>query len=152
MLSFIMLLSNERMDLLSNKLVPQIGDVYLIKFNGDDSEQRGWRPGLVFQNNIGNVHSPNVIAIPFTSSLKKLNQPTHVLVSSVDSGLRVDSVALCENPECVSKEKLGAYITTLSPSYMSKIAEASILATSAISFLSPQRLLRLWEQANIMNA
>lgn len=51
---------------------PRIGDVYLMRFAGDASEQTGWRPGLVFQNNIGNVHSPNIIALPLTSSIKKI--------------------------------------------------------------------------------
>ena len=30
---------------------PQIGEVYLMKFEGENNEQSGWRPGLVFQNN-----------------------------------------------------------------------------------------------------
>ena len=59
---------------------PQIGDVYHMYFSGDGNEQQGWRPGLVFQNNVGNKYSPNIIALPLTSSLKKLNQPTHVLL------------------------------------------------------------------------
>lgn len=50
---------------------PQIGEVYLMKFSGSGSEQVGWRPGLVFQNNVGNSFSPNIIALPLTSSIKK---------------------------------------------------------------------------------
>lgn len=53
--------------------VPQIGEVYLMKFGGSGSEQSGWRPGVVFQNNMGNAYSPNIIALPLTSSLKKLS-------------------------------------------------------------------------------
>lgn len=60
-----------------NGKTPQIGEVYLMKFSGSGSEQVGWRPGLVFQNNVGNSHSPNVIALPLTSSIKKTSQPTH---------------------------------------------------------------------------
>ena len=67
--------------------VPQIGDVYLMKFGGSGSEQSGWRPGVVFQNNVGNAHSPNIIALPLTSSIKKTNQPTHVIVKAADSFL-----------------------------------------------------------------
>ena len=63
-----------------NGKTPQIGEVYLMKFSGSGSEQVGWRPGLVFQNNVGNSHSPNVIALPLTSSIKKTSQPTHVFV------------------------------------------------------------------------
>lgn len=98
--------------------VPQIGEVYLMKFGGSGSEQSGWRPGVVFQNNMGNAYSPNIIALPLTSSLKKTNQPTHVIIKAADSGLRRDSMVLCENPERMSKERLGQYITTLSEEYM----------------------------------
>lgn len=84
--------------------VPQIGEVYLMKFGGSGSEQSGWRPGVVFQNNMGNAYSPNIIALPLTSSLKKTNQPTHVIIKAADSGLRRDSMVLCENPERMSKE------------------------------------------------
>ena len=84
-----------------------------MKFDGDDSEQKKLRPGIVFQNNIGNVHSPNIIALPLTGHLKKISQPTHVIVRASDTGLKCDSVALCENPVCMSKKKIGNYITTL---------------------------------------
>lgn len=69
--------------------VPQIGEVYLMNFGGSGCEQNGWRPGVVFQNNVGNAHSPNIIALPLTSSIKKAGQPTHVVIKSADSGLRL---------------------------------------------------------------
>ena len=131
---------------------PRIGDVYLMRFAGSGSEQAGWRPGLVFQNNTGNIHSPNIIALPFTSSIKKSEQPTHVLVPSDGTGLRKDSMVLCENPERMSKDRLGAYITTLSDEYMEKIAIANLFASSAISYSNPELLRKIWEQASSLNA
>lgn len=119
--------------------VPQIGEVYLMNFGGSGSEQNGWRPGVVFQNNL-------------TSSIKKSGQPTHVIVKSADSGLRLDSMVLCENPECMSKERIGQYITTLSNRYMRQIAAANLLATSAISFLDTEVLLAVWHKAIRLNA
>ena len=132
--------------------IPQIGDIFLMKFAGTGSEQQGWRPGLVFQNNVGNLHSPNIIALPLTSSLKKANQPTHVVIHASDSGLKMDSMVLCENPERMSKERIGKYITTIPDYYMSKVASANILATSAVSFIDPDTLLTLWQQALKLNA
>lgn len=132
--------------------VPQIGDVYLMYFNGSDHEQGGWRPGLVFQNNIGNFYSPNIIALPLTSVIKKMNQPTHVFVPSKGTGLVKDSVVLCENPEKMSKRKLGKYLTTLSDFYMSQVAIANLLATSALSFITPEMLHTVWEKATQLNA
>ena len=127
-----------------NMFNPSIGEIYLMQFSGAHSVQSGWRPGIIFQNNMGNQHSPNVIALPLTS-------PTHVLLKAKDTGLRMDSMALCENPECVPKEMVGNYITTLSDSYMKKIAVASLLATSAISYLDKESMLDAWEKASLLN-
>lgn len=129
----------------------KIGEVYLMKFGGSGSEQSGWRPGIVFQNNTGNRFSPNIIAIPLTSALKKLGQPTHVLLRASDSGLRMDSVALCENPERMSKERVGQYLTTLSDQYMQKIAEANLIATGAIAYLNIDTLLAIKERVLALN-
>lgn len=131
---------------------PQIGDVYLMNFGGQGNEQKGWRPGIVFQNNIGNKHSPNIIALPLTSSLKKSNQPTHVVLPASETGLAKDSMVLCENPERMSKERLGNYLTTIPEEYMAKIAVANLLATSAISFIEPDILLMVWQKSLMLNA
>lgn len=130
---------------------PRIGEVYMMRFDGTGSEQSGWRPALVFQNNIGNTYSPNVILLPLTSKLKKSNQPTHVVIPAEGTGLARDSMVLCENPVSVSKDKLGRYLTTLPDEYMSKVAEAHLLATSAIAFINPAVILALRERAARMN-
>ena len=130
---------------------PQIGDIYLTRFDGSGSEQTGWRPGVIFQNNIGNIYSPNVVVLPLTSQIKKDLQPTHVILPAKTTGLRLDSMVLCENPKCISKEKLGRYILTLSDEYVSKIAAANILASSAIAFLNPDDLLSLRNRAALLN-
>ena len=129
----------------------RIGDTYTMRFSGEGSEQRGWRPGLVFQNNTGNTYSPNIIALPLTSNLKRLGLPTHVLVRAEDTGLKCDSLVLCENPERLSKERIGNYITTLSDEYMAAVAAASLLSSSAIAYISPETLLGLWQKAYFLN-
>lgn len=131
---------------------PRIGDIYLMHFCGNGSEQSGWRPGLVFQNNMGNIHSPNIIALPLTTVIKKKSQPTHVMIPSEGTGLKADSMVLCENPERMSKSKLGQYITTLPDEYMAKVAAANLLSSSAISYINPDVLLSLWQQAISLNA
>lgn len=133
-------------------ITPAIGDVYLIKFEGTGSEQQGWRPGVVFQNNTGNLHSPNVIVLPLTSVMKKTLQPTHVVVRAEDTGLVKDSVVLCENPERLSKTKLGKFITRLSDEYMKQIAIANLMATAAISFLNEADVLDVWRKSVQLNA
>lgn len=131
---------------------PKIGEVYLMNFGGTGNEQHGWRPGLVFQNNVGNLHSPNIIALPLTSSLKKVNQPTHVLLPADKTGLLRDSMVLCENPECMSCERIGTYLTTIPEEYMGEIAIANLLASSAISYIDPDVLMVVWQKAVMLNS
>lgn len=132
---------------------PVIGEIYLMQFDGIKNEQRGWRPGVVFQNNTGNMYSPNIIALPLTSSKKHVDMPTHVSVrASRANGLKVDSVVLCENLQCVSKDRMGYYIGRLSDTDMSDIAIASILATSAISFVDPSMLMSIWIRSTKLNS
>lgn len=131
---------------------PLIGEVYYMKFEGTGNEQSGWRPGVVFQNNVGNAHSPNVIALPMTKVLKKTGQPTHVLVASSESGLPKDSMVLCENPEKMSKTRIGSFITKLSDEYMKQIAMANLIATAAISFLNEAELIDVWRKSVRLNS
>lgn len=128
-------------------LHPKIGEIYLMKFSGNDNEQRGWRPGVVFQNDIGNINSPNIIALPLTSSLKKINMPTHVLLYSTSTGLVKDSIVLCENPQRMSKSNIGRYITTLTESDIARIAVGNLLASSGFAFIDKNTLLKVWETA-----
>lgn len=131
----------------------RIGDVYLINFSGTEHEQCGVRPGVVFQNNIGNIYSPNIIALPITSSAKKLSNslPTHVKIYAYDSGLIRDSVVLCENPTIISKSKCGDYLTTLPIKYMREIAIANLIATSSLSFIEPNTISGLIQKCISLN-
>ena len=36
---------------------PVIGEVYMMQFDGYGGVQKGWRPGVVLQNNVGNVNA-----------------------------------------------------------------------------------------------
>lgn len=121
-----------------------------MKFDGEGSEQSGWRPGLVFQNNKGNQFSPNIIALPLTTAVKKMGMPTHVFVG-VEDGMLKDSVVLAENPQRMSKAKVGRYITTLSDKKMEEVAVASLLASSAISFIDPSHLMEIFEATKKLN-
>ena len=61
------------------------------------SEQGGVRPVLIVQNEIGNRHSPTVIAAAITSRLDKARLPTHINIRAADTGLAKDSVVLLEH-------------------------------------------------------
>ena len=51
------------------------------------SEQGGIRPVLIVQNEIGNRHSPTVIAAAITSRLDKARLPTHINIRAADRTL-----------------------------------------------------------------
>ena len=54
------------------------GDIYYADLSPVvGSEQGGVRPAVIVQNNIGNIHSQTTLVMPFSTSLKKMNQSTH---------------------------------------------------------------------------
>ena len=60
------------------------------------SEQGGTRPVLIVQNDVGNKHSPTVIAAAITSQTGKARLPTHINIAGNSVGLTKDSVILLE--------------------------------------------------------
>ena len=70
------------------------------------SEQGGVRPVLIVQNEIGNRHSPTVIAAAITSRLDKARLPTHINIRAEDTGLAKDSVVLLEQIRTLDKHRL----------------------------------------------
>ena len=88
-------------------------DVVLVNFGTDviGSEQGYTRPAVIIQNDNGNMVSPCTIVIPFSSHLKKLNQPTHTLVKrGKPKGLKKDSVLLGECIRQISEERIVQYL------------------------------------------
>ena len=128
----------------------KLGDVFMVNLSGTENEQRGYRPCIIFQNNIGNLYSPNIVVIPLTSVIKKMRQPTHVFIPK-EAGLNKDSVALCENPMVLSKNKLGRYVTTLPDKYIGEIAVGNLLASSAISYINQGVLISTWKRSFAFN-
>lgn len=70
------------------------------------SEQGGIRPVLIVQNNVGNKHSPTVIAAAITSQDAKSNLPTHINISAGCSGLEKNSIVLLEQVRTIDKQRL----------------------------------------------
>lgn len=132
--------------------MPTLGDIYLLRFDGTDQEQSGVRPALIISNNKGNQYSPNVIVLPLTTSLKKTNQPTHVILNAGEAGLQHDSMVLCENPVCVSKKRLIRYLTTIKPQQMEEVSAAYLLATGAISRITEEKLIEIRNRAVSLDA
>ena len=83
------------------------GDIFIADLDPVmGSEQGGVRPVLVVQNDRGNRFSPTVICAAMTSKLGKNDLPTHVWVGAGDSGLKSDSLVLCEQLRTLEKRRL----------------------------------------------
>lgn len=78
--------------------IPQLKDEDTVK----RSLQKGLRPFLVTSNPVCNDRSPVINGVILTSRMTKAKLPTHVELGA-ESGLRFDSVALCEQPISLDK-------------------------------------------------
>lgn len=88
------------------------------------SEQGGLRPVLIVQNDIGNKHSPTVIAAAITSQREKTKLPTHIELNSGGCGLAKDSVVLLEQIRTIDKKRLKEKMGEVDNGSMSQINTA----------------------------
>ena len=88
------------------------------------SEQGGIRPVLIIQNEIGNRHSPTVIAAAITSRQDKNRLPTHINVRADRCGLAKDSIILTEQIRTLDKRRLREKMGSLDEKAMRHVDEA----------------------------
>ncbi|MCM1313794.1 MAG: type II toxin-antitoxin system PemK/MazF family toxin [Ruminococcus sp.] len=88
------------------------------------SEQGGIRPVLIVQNDIGNKHSPTVIAAAITSQRDKTHLPTHIEVQADKCGLAKDSIVLLEQIRTLDKKRLKDKMGELDLGAMNKVNTA----------------------------
>ena len=88
------------------------------------SEQGGFRPVLIVQNDVGNRHSPTVIAAAITSKLDKAKLPTHIPLSADSCGLQKDSIVLLEQIRTIDKKRLKDRMGMLDSNAMTRIDDA----------------------------
>lgn len=102
------------------------GQVYHCKFGiGIGSEESKERPCVILQYNSANRTSPNTLVAPITHTTSTL--PIVVpIADKVDSSGKVilDGNVLLGNITCVSKARLGDYITDLTPNEMKAVDKA----------------------------
>lgn len=88
------------------------------------SEQDGYRPVLILQNDMGNRFSPTTIVAPITSKKPNTHFPTHVRVDI--KGLVSGSVVLLEQIRTIDKSRLDEYVGKLDKNLMGKVDHAII--------------------------
>ena len=101
------------------------GDIYMAGLDPViGSEQGGYRPVVIIQNDTGNQHAPTVIAVPVTSSGSKPPMPTHALLPAGEGGLWRDSTALCEQVRTLEKARLGRRLGAVGADALRNIEKA----------------------------
>ena len=118
------------------KQIYRRGDIYYADLgDGIGSEQRGHRPVVIVSNDMGNKHSPTVIAVPLTSHFRRHSMlPTHYPLST-ECGLERPSVILTEQVDTMDKQRLGRFIGKVDPCQMWGVNRA--LAVS-VGLIEPQ--------------
>ena len=96
------------------------------------SEQGGVRP--VLQNEIGNRHSPTVIAAAITSRLDKARLPTHINIRAADTGLAKDSVVLLEQIRTLDKHRLRERAGQITPADQKRVDQALDVSLGLTSY------------------
>ena len=84
------------------------------------SEQGGYRPVLIIQNDVGNKYAPTVIAAVITSRHTKAKLPTHIWLNA-ECGLPKESMVECEQVRTLDKSRLKDFMGAVSDEVMREI-------------------------------
>ncbi|MFC1808188.1 type II toxin-antitoxin system PemK/MazF family toxin [Candidatus Omnitrophota bacterium] len=119
---------------MSKEFYPKRGDIYLVNFskNAVGSEQKGYRPALIIQNNIGNKHSPTVIIAAFTTQFLHTHIPTNVVCRKSETGLDRDSAINLSQLRTISKERLKKKVGSLNEKLIKKVNIALVVSLGLI--------------------
>ena len=120
---------------MDNKTTFKRGDMFYADMpQGVGSEQSGYRPVIILQNDVGNKHSTTTIVAPLTSvSHAKAKLPTHFIMKA-ENGLEKPSIVLLEQIHTIDKRRLQRYIGKASDKALAGIEYA--LAIS-LGFIDP---------------
>lgn len=106
------------------------GQVYRCKFGvGIGSEECKERPCVILQYNSANKTSPNTLVAPITHTSSKLPIVIPITAKFDTCGKMIlDGNVLLGNITCISKSRLGDYITDLTPDEMKAVDNAISLS------------------------
>lgn len=103
------------------------GDIWLVNFNpAQGSEQKGIRPALIIQNDVGNEVSPVTIVAAISSVTK--TYPINVEIKPSESGLEKDSVVKLNQIRTIDKKRLIKRLGKLDFSKMKAVNSALMLS------------------------
>ena len=109
------------------------GDMYYADLGrGVGSEQEGYRPVLIIQNDTGNKYSTTVIVAAISSKVDaKAKLPTHYLLKA-ENGLELPSLVLLEQLRTIDKRRLEHYIGRLDEHHIRRVNRALAISVGLI--------------------
>ncbi len=102
------------------------GDIVLAYYPFASGAGSSRRPFLVVQSDTQNRRIQNTIVVQITSNLKRVKEPTHLLIEvatphGAQSGLLHDSLVSCINLATIHENRINKVIGSLAASAMVKI-------------------------------
>ena len=102
---------------------PRRGEVWMVNFNpGRGSEQRGLRPALVIQNDVGNQYAATTIVAAITSTIRIY--PVTVPLKQGEGGLKKPSMINLAQILTVDKSRLRRRIGVVPPELITRVDAA----------------------------
>ena len=105
-------------------------EIYLANLgNTVGSEERGVRPVLIIQNDIGNKHSTTTIIIPITRRIEeRFAIPTHIRINKFGK-MKYEAPIMAEQIKVIDKKRLLHRIDILPEKYVEVVNNAIKIAT-----------------------
>ncbi len=92
------------------------------------SEERGTRPVLIIQNDLGNKHGPTTIVLPITKRVEqRLSIPTHIKIKPFGK-MKYEATIMAEQIKIIDKRRLINFIDILPKKYIKSVNNALKMA------------------------
>ena len=120
------------------------GDMYFADLGeGIGSEQKGYRPVIIIQNDRGNKHSATVVVAAISSKMgAKARLPVHCYLKAA-YGLQRPSVVLLEQIRTIDKRRLDTYIGRLPAYQMRRVDRALEISVGLRSGANKRNIISL---------
>lgn len=106
-----------------NAPAPRRAEVWTVDLHGGrGSEQRGARPALIVQNDVGNQHAPTTIVAAITSTLRIY--PVTVILERGEGGVARRSAVNLSQIFTIDKDRLRRRLGALSAERMERVDQA----------------------------
>lgn len=116
--------------------MPSRGEIWFVQLPADPAE-KGRRPVVIVSLEARNRHerADTVLVIPLSTSIHRMDHPTHLLLAAGETGLAEDSIARAEDITVVRKAQLMEARSGLRKVSHSRICELAAMVKVAMGCL-----------------